>query len=313
MSIQNIFTQLSISAVQAQARRNGRNKDRFFPWLTVAPAMAIILSLMLYPLIYNLLVSFKYLTLINFRRGGRFIGLSNYIDLFRDSSFYNSLGVSFVYVVLTVTLQLVLALIIALFVYRDRPWLRKVTTLGLLLPRMMTPVSAALVWRFMLNYETGIINYLLSLLNIPRLSFLTDPFLAILSLTVIGVWQHIGFDFLLLVTGLMAMPNEILEAAQVDGANWWERLRYVILPVLKPVMVVVILFGVINSFQVFDIVYMTTGGGPAGATQVLGIYLYRKLFLASQFGPSAAISVVLLFISLLISVSLIRVLRREEL
>lgn len=287
--------------------------DKLFSWLTVAPTLSILLLLMLYPLLYNLWVSLRYLTFVNLRKGGRFIGLANYMDMFHDPDFQNSLVVTFIYVFLTVVLQLILAFIIALLVYKKRAWLRRVTTLALLLPRMVTPVSAALVWRFMLNYEIGVINYFLSLLHIPRLAFLTDSVLAMSSLVAIGVWQHMGFDFLLILAGLMGIPEEMLEAARVDGAGGLKRFTHIIFPVLKPVLTVVILFGTIYSFQVFDIIYMTTGGGPAAATQVLGIYLYRKLFLASQLGAAAAISVILLFISLVVTFSLIALLTREEL
>ncbi len=197
-------------------------------------------------------------------------------------------------------------------VYKGRERLRRITTLCLLLPRMVTPVSASLVFRFMLNYETGIVNYLLGRFDLPRLPFFSEPILAMASLIFIGVWQHVGFDYLLIMTGLMGISEQMIEAAEVDGANWWSRVRHIIIPLLKPVLIVVVLFGAINSFQVFDFVYMTTGGGPGGTTEVVGIYLYRKLLLASEFGYSAALSVVLLAISLLMSVTLIRALRRES-
>jgi multiple sugar transport system permease protein len=289
-----------------------QNRDKIFSWFTVLPSLIILSLIMLYPLINNFYTSFRYLTLINFRNGGKFVAFNNYFELLSEPSFQNSVVVTFIYVLLTVTLQIIIAFLIALAVYKKRAGLRKITTVCLLLPKMITPVSAALVWRFMLNFETGIINYFLSLFHIPHISFLTHPVTAMITLNIIGVWQNLGFSFLLLVTGLMAISNEIIEAAEVDGATWLKRLRYIIIPSLKPVMIVVILFAVINSFQAFDTIFMTTGGGPAEATQVLSIYLYRKLFIASSFGSSAAVSVILLIISLFISISLIKILRRRE-
>ncbi|HLW31109.1 MAG TPA: sugar ABC transporter permease [Aequorivita sp.] len=289
-------------------RRN--DKDRLFRWFTVAPSIIILLLIMVYPLINNFYNSFRYLTLINQRSGGIFIGLLNFLELFTEPSFLNSLWVTFIYVFLTVTLQIGIAFLIALAVYKGRTRLRQITTICLLLPKMVTPVAAALVWRFMLNYETGIINYFMSLFHIPRISFLTNSVSAMITLNIIGVWQHLGFSFLLIVTGLMAISNEILEAAEVDGTTWFQKLRHIIIPILRPVLTVVSLFAIINSFQAFDTIFMTTGGGPAEATQVLSIYLYRKLFIASSFGSAAAVSVILLVISLFISFSMIRVLKK---
>ncbi|NLY74568.1 MAG: sugar ABC transporter permease [Firmicutes bacterium] len=286
------------------------NKDKIYGWFTVAPSIIIILLIIVYPLFYNVYTSFRYLTLINFRSGGRFVGLNNYLELFSEPGFHNSLFVTFVYVLVTVTLQFIIAFLIALALYKKRAVLRKITTICLLLPKMITPVAAALIWRFMLNYETGVINYFLSLLHIPRVAFFTHPVMAMITLNIIGVWQSLGFTFLLLVTGLMAMPNQIIEAAEVDGANWFKRLWYIIIPTLKPVILITTLFAVIHSFQVFDTIFMTTQGGPAEATQVLSIYLYRKLFGACHFGSSGAISVIMLIISLCISIGMIMVLKK---
>lgn len=287
-----------------------QSKDKLFQWFTVTPSVIILLLIMIYPLINNIYNSFRYLTLINYRAGGRFVGLDNYLELFSEHSFQNSLFVTLVYVFLTVTLQIIIAFLIALAVYKGRTRLRQITTICLLLPKMITPVAGALVWRFMLNYETGIINYFLSLLHIPHISFLTNPFLAMVTLNIIGIWLNLGFSFLLIVTGLMSISNEIFEAAEVDGATWFKKIRYIIIPMLRPVLTVVILFAIINSFQTFDSIFMTTGGGPAEATQVLSIYLYRRLFIASSFGSAAAVSVILLIISLFISFCLIKAFKK---
>ena len=281
-------------------------------WLTVAPALIIIFAIMIYPLLYNFYISFRYVTLANLKKGGVFIGIDNYITLLQDETFRGTLLITLRYVVVTVVLQIALAFMLALATYRGRRVLRGLVTICLLLPKMITPAASALIWRFILNYETGVINYFLSSLGLKKVAFLTDAGTAMATLNVIGVWQNIGFSFLLIIAALMGLPHEVMEASMVDGATYFKRIRYIVLPHLKNVMMVVCLFAVINAFQTFDSIYMTTNGGPAELTQVASIYLYRKLFTSSQMGEAAAISVILLLISLLISFVMTLMLRRKD-
>lgn len=298
--------------IEKKGRLRGKKMRRFSQWLTVIPALTIIFAIMIYPLLYNLYISFRYVTLSNLKSGGVFTGLGNYISLFQDEGFRSALLITLRYVVVTVFLQIVLAFILALVTYRGRTVLRGIVTICLLLPKMITPAASALIWRFMLNYETGIINYFLSSLGLQKIAFLTNPKTAMVTLNVIGVWQNIGFSFLLIIAALMGLPNDVMEASMVDGATYFKRIRYVVFPHLKNVMMVVCLFAIINAFQTFDVIYMTTSGGPAELTQVASIYLYRKLFTSSQMGEAAAISVILLLISLLISFAMTVMLRRKD-
>ena len=280
--------------------------------LTVTPAIIIMTCIMVYPIIYNVYISFRYVTLVNLKTNGVFVGLDNYITLFQDEAFIASMITTIKYVIVTVLLQVLIAFILGMLTYRERTVLRKVTTISLLLPKMVTPSASALIWRFMLNYETGIINYFLTVLNLPKVAFLTNASTAMISLSVIGVWQNVGFSYLLILSGLMAISYEIIEASLVEGANLLNRIRYIIFPAMKPVLTVVTLFAVINAYQTFDSVYITTGGGPAEATQVASIFLYRKLFMSSQMGIAASISVILLIVSFLISLILIKALKRRD-
>ncbi|WP_195282537.1 carbohydrate ABC transporter permease [Harryflintia acetispora] len=292
--------------------RSGKRGRRAVRWLSVLPAIVLILAIMVFPILYNFYISLRYVTLVNLRTGGRFIGLQNYVSLFGEASFWASMGTTLRYVVVTVALQVLLAFLLGLATYRGRRRLRYATTVCLLLPKMITPAASALIWRFMLNYETGVVNYFLSRLGVSKVAFLTDSASAMPTLSVIGVWQNIGFSYLLLLAGMMAMPYEMIEASLVDGARFGTRLRYILLPALRPVLTVVLLFAIINAFQTFDAIYMTTGGGPGEVTQVASIYLYRKLFISSQMGEAAAISVVLLLISFAISLVLVKVMKRGE-
>ena len=283
-----------------------------FQRLTVVPAILIIIGIMMYPILHNFYISLRYVTLVNLKTNGIYVGLDNYITLFKDEAFIASMWTTLQYVVVTVIIQVIIAFILGMMTYRRRTTLRKVTTISLILPKMITPAAAALIWRFMLNYETGIVNYFLTVLNFPKIAFLTNPSTAMATLNVIAVWQNIGFTYLLILSGLMAMSYEVIEASMVEGANFINRLRYIVVPTLKPVLTVVSLFAIINAFQTFDSIYMTTGGGPGGTTQVASIFLYRKLFMSSQIGMAASISVILMIIGFMISILLIKALRRRD-
>lgn len=286
---------------------------KVFPILLVTPALLLMALLMIYPVVYNASTSLTDLTLMRMNKGGNFIGLANYATIFGGADFQNALLVTLIYVVATVSIQIVLAFLLALMVFRGHTRGRKAVTIITLLPKMVTPVAISLVWRFMLNYETGVINYFLECLGLSRISFLTDSNWAMVTVVLINVWQHLGFSFLLLVSGMINISPDLIEASRLDGASLPGQVRYLILPIILPVLSVALMFAVISSFQVFDTIYMTTGGGPAGSTMVLGILQYRKLFIAGQFGVGSAMAIVLLALSLCISMLLLKLSRREAL
>jgi multiple sugar transport system permease protein len=285
-------------------------KKRFLPWLTILPALVVIFLIMIYPIIYNFFISFRYLTLVNLRTNGVFVGFQNYAALLQDEAFIRSLMMTLRYVALTVLLQIVIAYWLAMLTYHNRTFLRRLVTICLLLPKMVTPSAIALIWRLILNYETGIINYFMQIFGLTKVAFLTDTLTAMLTLSVIGVWQNVGFSYLLILAGLMSMPYEMIEASFVDGASLIRRFQFIILPYLKQVLTVVVLFAVMGAFQTFDTIYTTTGGGPGDATRVASLFLYSKLMMSGKLGEAASISVFLLFISLCISIVLVLMLNK---
>lgn len=285
--------------------------DRLTPVLMFLPAAVVVLLLFFYPLLYNAYVSLRYLTTTNLNIGGAFAGLENFTLLFSDRWFYHSVRTTAIYVLSSVAIEVVLGFGLALLLYRHRHRLRTITTVGLLLPLMTTPVAAALIWRFMLNYQVGIVNYLIEQIGLGKMAFTSNSTLALASVIGIDVWQHTAFCFLVLLAGLMGISTDMLEASSIDGASYRQQLRYVILPLMWPVLLVVVLFRAMGAFQAFDHIFILTRGGPARATEMLSIYLYDALFIRGDFGYGAAISFVILVIVSIISVALIALGRKS--
>jgi multiple sugar transport system permease protein len=281
------------------------------PWLMLAPAALLVAGLVLYPIIYNGILSLRYVTTTTWQAGGRFVGLENFAVLGDDPWFWHALRNTAVYVGAAVVIEVLIGLGLALMVFRSRHRIRKVLILGLLLPHMATPVAAALIWRFMLNHQYGVVNYLLESIGLERIAFTSEPTMAMVSVIAIDVWQHTAFCFLILLAGLMSIPSGLFEASAMDGASARQQLRHVVFPLLVPALVLVVLFRIMGAFQAFDHIYILTRGGPARSTELLSVHLYDTLFASGDFGLGAAMSLVILVLAGLLSTLLVIVMRRR--
>jgi multiple sugar transport system permease protein len=177
---------------------------------------------------------------------------------------------------------------------------------------MMTPVAVGLMWRFMLSADFGTINYFITLFQGTPINWVGEADTALLSVILVDVWQWTPFCFLLLYAGLQAIPDEILEAAVVDGANYWQLLGRIITPILRPIILLTLLFRVIDSFKVFDIVYALTFGGPGHSSSTLSFYIFQNGLMFSRPGYASAMSYVLVIVVILLTTLFIRVLRRGQ-
>ena len=166
----------------------------------------------------------------------------------------------------------------------------------ILVPWTIPTVVTAKMWQWMFDYNLGILNYLLEIIRIQRINWLGDPFLAFLSLVVADVWKTTPFVAIIVLAGLSAIPQEMYKASVIDGANSWQRLRFIVLPLLLPVLGVAILFRAIDALRIFDLVYVLTGGGPGGSTETLSVYAYKLFFYKGDFGQGAAASVIVLLL-----------------
>jgi multiple sugar transport system permease protein len=273
----------------------------------IAPALLGFLVFLLWPTLRGVYLSF---TRFNLLTPAEWVGLDNYVRMVHDPIFWNSLTVTVEYVVINIGVQTVAALAIAVLLQRltQSAMLRGVV----LTPYLMSNVVAGLVWLWILDTQLGIGNEIISGLGFDRIPFLNDPTWAIPTIALINVWRHVGYTALLLFAGLQAIPNDVYEAAKVDGASEWRMFWRITMPLLRPVLAVVLIMTVIGSFQVFDTVAVTTAGGPANATNVLQYYIYGSAFGRFQFGYASAMSVALLVVLSAITVLQYRLTRAGQ-
>jgi multiple sugar transport system permease protein len=273
----------------------------------IAPAMVGFIVFYLVPTIRGLYLSFTSYDLFG---SPVWIGLTNYIKIFHDKLFWNAMAVTGEYVVINIVFQTIFALGLALLMYH----VAKSTLVRgvLLLPYLIANVIVALLWFWMLDYQIGIVNQVIEWLGLPRVAFFGSGTWAIPTIAFINVWRHMGYTALLLFAGLQAIPHHVYEVAALDGAGPWKTFWKITMPLLRPVMVLVLVVTVIGSFQIFDTVAVTTGGGPVNASRVIQLYIYDKAFTEQDFGYASALSVILFAILGVVAFLQMKFLRGNE-
>jgi multiple sugar transport system permease protein len=259
------------------------------PW--VAPAVALLLALSIYPLAYSVKVSLT--------GAGGGLTLAHYARLIQDRLFLQALIQTLLYAAVALAIEFVLGLGLALLIdslARGRAFFRA----GLLTPMLLPPVVAAVVWRLIYNPQFGALN---------ALTWTAGERTALASVILVDVWEWTPFLFLLLSAGLQALPQEPLEAARMDGASAWQIFRDIMLPLLKPVILLALLLRAMDLMRIFDQIFILTQGGPGFATQTMSLYIYRTAFRFFNFGYAAAMSFLGLALTLVFARLLIRVLK----
>lgn len=231
----------------------------------------------------------------------KWVGLDNYAHLLQDAETHRAFLNTFSYIVGYLPLVYVGGLALALALNAAIP-LRNFLRGVYFLPVVTSWIVVALIWRWLLNPEVGVVNYLLGLVGIDGPGWWTDPAWAMPSIILASAWKDLGFVMIILLAGLQAIPQDLYEAARVDGAGWWARLRHITLPMLSPTTFFVVVISLINGFQVFDQVYAMTGGGPAGASTVVVQQVYDLTFRYSQAGMASALSWLLFLLVLAVTV-----------
>ncbi len=270
----------------------------------VMPALVLLSLVTVYPVLSVLYLSFRRrLLLFDI---SKFVGLDNYLFLLTDDRFWNALRNTAYFTAMSVSIELLLGLAIALFLNRAFRF-KGIATAMVLIPWAVPTVVSARMWEWMYNTDFGILNYLLGV----KINWLGSPFWALNAAIFMDVWKTTPFVVILLLAGLKVIPGELYQAARIDGAASWQIFRRITLPLLMPVVLVVLIFRTLDAFRVFDAVYVLTGGGPANTTETLSIYAYKVLFQTLQFGYGSALSIVVFLCVGAISVLYIRLLRME--
>jgi len=283
---------------------------RMEPAIYIAPAFIVLGVVLLYPLGYAFWLSFHQWTLRTFRQGIPFVGLQNYSGLFSNPDFINSIRITFTFVILAISIEFILGMGLALLLNHEvkgKGFFRSM----ILLPMMCTNVVIGLTWRLLLNYQYGLVNYYLGRLDFLPVEWLSSPKVAMASVVLVDVWNTTSFVALMLLAGLQSLPEEPYEAARIDGASALQAFYYLTLPLLRPIILVALLWRFIDTFRIFDVIYLLTAGGPARVTETVSIYVYRYGFQSFNLGVAAAASFIMLLIMLVVAGLLARSIGRE--
>lgn len=291
-----------------------RLKGNIVGYLFILPAVVVMAILVGYPLVYNVIMSFQDVTLMNLGSGvKKFVGLDHYKQIFSDALFKKALWQTAYYSVASIILQFGIGFALALFFslnFKLASYLR-----GLMMVTWLVPLTvAALLFQFMLSPSVGILNYIpmeLGLISKP-IAWLSNTNTALWGLIMTNVWIGVPFNMLLIATGINNLSTEVYESAQIDGANWYQRFTKITLPMLKPVLLIVLMLGMIYTFKVFDLVFVMTNGGPANSTEVLSTLSYRYSFDHFNFGLGASVANILFLILLIVAFFYIRMTKDDE-
>lgn len=286
-------------------------KRRYYlRYVSVIPGMLLLLVLSVFPSIYALVVSFQKWTLTD-PAGRRFNGLDNYKNIFTNPEFWHTLKITLIFVFLTVLIESFLAYCMALLFFRPMPFHRIMRTL-ILLPMLTAPIVVGMLARFMLDSQFGIINRFSEIVGLGRHDFLSGLNTAFPVIIVVDIWQWTPFLFLIFLAAMQSVPEELIEAAKLDGASRVEIIKNIFLPLMKYPLIVGMTLRLIDSFRVYDLIYATTRGGPINLTSTMSWSIYDSGFKVLNVGFASAYSWIFLITVLLVSGIFLRQLSKEN-
>jgi ABC-type sugar transport system permease subunit len=255
--------------------------------LFLSPTLVIFTAFILFPVFFSFYLSFHSWNM--FSGDTTFVGLENYSRMIQDAEFWQVLGNTAVYTFGTIPINMALSLWVAYLLNKKLKG-KKFLRTAFFAPVIISPVAAAVIWRWMYDPNFGLVNYLISFLGIGSINWLNEPTAAMFALIIMGVWKTFGINMILFSAGLQGIPDNYYEAAELDGAGKWAKFYHITIPMLAPTTFFIMIMSMISSFQVFDIVYVLTSGGPMGSTKVLVFYVYEYAFKFFEMGYASAIS-----------------------
>lgn len=290
----------SSDSLSPQTKRRFHLGTAALPYLLILPTLLFVVVFTVYPM---LRVAYDSLFLANQAvQTPQFFVLGNYVALLNDSAFRNVIANTFLYALVTVPVSVFFALILAILLNR-KIQARGLFRLAFFYPTVLPMVSAATVWLFMYTPDYGLVNIFLQVFHIPSLNWLGEASLALPALMILGIWKQTGYFMIFYLAGLQALPYDIFEAADLDGASAVQASRYLTLPLLTGTTLFVTTIAVINAFETVDQIYIMTGGGPNNATNMLLFDLWQTLFSFNDYGQASALSVILILVLLVFTVA----------
>jgi multiple sugar transport system permease protein len=275
-------------------------------WFLLLPGICMLLLFIAVPIFQSVSMSLQRIVIGFPQLNNPFVGLDNYRELMRDPVARHSFGVTALFVAATTFFELLIGLLMALLMHHSFPG-RGGFRAAVLIPWAIPTVVSAQMWRFLFNDAYGMINYTLFGADTARyVPWLAIPASALSAIILADIWKTSSFAALLILAGLQVIPNELYQAAKVDGAGSWRRFWHITWPLIRPALLIALLFRTIDAFRVFDLAFVMTQGGPADATNVIQLYGYKKMFVEGWMGYGSAISVSIFVIILALSVIYVR-------
>lgn len=287
---------------------NHRARRRWFIVFAIFPALLAVLAGSVYPFIYTVFTSLRDYNLAYSNASYNFIGLANYASVLTDGNFWHSLQVSIIFTLIAVTIELLLGFYLAWLLNHDF-WLRNIFRSMLLVPMTLAPVVVGLVWRWLYNADYGLINFIVTTFGGSSQAWVVNPHLALGAVIVTDVWEWTPFIMLIALAGLQAVPPDVVEAAKLDGAGSWQELRFIVLPIIRKVLLIGVVFRLLDAFRSADTIFSLTGGGPGNVTTVEPYNLYLEGFQNFRIGYAAAMSIILIAMTTFVVGRLMKVAR----
>jgi multiple sugar transport system permease protein len=277
---------------------------RLTPYVYIAPAVLVMLAGLVLPIADALRLSFYDWPMGTDWDSARWAGLEAFGEMLRSSQVWTSMGVTLAFVLIAVSCEMVLGVALALFLEQPVRGMRAFRTV-FVLPMMIAPICVGLIWRYMFDANFGPVNQFMGFLGLAPQAWLADHRLAFAAMVVTDIWQWTPFVFIMVLAALQGMDHSIVEAARIDGANWWQQIVRVKLPVIKPILIVTLLMRMIDGFRGLEVIYVMTFGGPGQSTELFSLHIYKAAFVSQKLGYSAALSILLLAVVTVLSLAVL--------
>lgn len=287
------------------------NKKKLSPYVLIVPVIIFMIIVYGYPLLLTFKYSFQEVSLIGSEN--TFVGFRNYIRVLTDEKFYNTLILTFKWAVLTIAIKIVIGFIMALLLNGEL-YFKKALRFLILIPWAIPQVVVAILWTWILDGQYGYLNYYLQKFGLVEevIRWLSDPNLALISTSIVDAWIGIPLITMIFLSGLSSIPDSLYEAAKVDGANLFQRFRYITLKAMKKVFLIALTLTTIWTFNSFNVIYVLTGGGPMDATETMMIKIYHEAFGKYNLGMSSTLSIIVFIILIILSILYWKQINRDE-
>jgi multiple sugar transport system permease protein len=268
--------------------------NKLLPYLLVSPYLIHLLVFVAFPVFFSIYLTFNKWNIIS---PMEFIGLGNFIRVFRDGLFFTAIYNTLKFLIVHIPLQIMVALLLA-EILNQKIILRPFFRAAFFLPVVVSGVVVSMLWQQLYGFDTGILNRLLSTFGLGKIGWLVDPDMAMVSIAIMATWKNVGLYIILFLVGLQTVPPQYYEAADLEGANHWQKFWYITLPMINPTIFMVVILSTIGGFSLFIEPYIMTGGGPLNSTLSAVLYIYKQAFTNYHMGYSATLGFFFAFIIL---------------